>query len=201
MNEQTFGVEKFVIISSKNEIDMLQWRSYLVKNWARLMLARSRLLVLTGIHGCKDGALGGREDRFVANSRKQMVILNRTKADDIHKKEIVMGVEDIGRHSNRSELDLDKLTKAVKEFDPTVILLAFTWSKKSELNDVLRAAGIYTGMVLREERAQITESRHVKLDEGQTEFIRAVAKEKPRNIFLWGSSGTGTTLLLIEEWK
>ena len=43
--------------------------------------------------------------------------------------------------------------------------------EKSELNDVLRSAGIYTGMILREERAQITDSRNVELDEGQTELL------------------------------
>ena len=53
-----FAVDKFVIISSKDEIDMSQWRRYLVTNWERLMPARTRLLVLAGIHGCKDGARG-----------------------------------------------------------------------------------------------------------------------------------------------
>jgi hypothetical protein len=124
--------------------------------------------------------------------------LKKIKRDDFVKKEIVINVEDIGRHGDRSELDLDKLTEAVKSLDPTVILLAFCWSEKSELNDVLRSAGIYTGMILREERAQIIESRHVELDEGQKEVIRTVAEKKPRNIFLWGSSGSGKTLLLIE---
>ena len=53
-------------------------------------------------------------------------------------------------------------------------------------------------MTLREDRAQITESRHVELDEGQKEVIRTVAEKKPRNIFLWGSHGAGKTLLLVE---
>ena len=202
MTERLFAVEKLVIISSRVEIDMSQWRRYLVKNWERLMPARTRLLVLAGIHGCQDGELGGREDTkteaFMEDSRKQMKILKNTKGNKFVEKEIVMALEDIGRHSDRSELDLDKLTRAVKEFDPTVILLAFCWSEKSELNDVLRSAGIYTGMVLREERAQIAESRHVELDEGQKEVIRTVAEKNPKNFFLWGSSGSGKTLLLIE---
>ena len=53
-------------------------------------------------------------------------------------------------------------------------------------------------MTLGEDRAQITESRHVELDERQKEFIRTVAELKPRNIFLWGSHGAGKTLLLVE---
>ena len=63
---------------------------------------------------------------------------------------------------------------------------------------MLWAAGIYTAMMLREERAQITESCLVKLNQGQEDVVRKVAEHKPRNIFLWGSSGTGKALMLVE---
>jgi hypothetical protein len=70
MADSRFAVEKFVIISSKTRMDMLQWRRYLVANWARLMPARTRLLVLAGIHGCQDGRWGaGRTPRRTASSR------------------------------------------------------------------------------------------------------------------------------------
>ena len=43
-----------------------------------------------------------------------------------------------------------------------------------------------------------TESRLVELDQGQEDVVRKIAEQKPRNIFLWGSSGTGKTLMLVE---
>ena len=51
-----------------------------------------------------------------------------------------MKVEDLGQYEDKSELDRDKFTKAVMEFKPTVIVLAFCWSENSELNDILRSA-------------------------------------------------------------
>ena len=175
---------------------MMKWRKYLASHWDRLMPENTRLLVLAGIHGMKDGRLGGREDRedgFVEDSRSQLRVLQRAKAAEIAEKKITMDVEDVGRHD-----DLGQLGEAVRQFRPTVLVLAFCWSKESQLNDVLRAAGIYTAMTLREERAQITESRLVELDQGQEDVVRKIADQKSRNIFLWGSSGTGKTLMLVE---
>ena len=56
---------------------------------------------------------------------------------------------DVGSHRKRNELDANKFVAAVKDFQPTMILLAFCWSHKSELNDLLRAAGIYSSLILR----------------------------------------------------
>ena len=52
-----------VVISTTERIDMRTWRKYLASHWDRLMPENTRLLVLAGIHGMKDGRLGGREDR------------------------------------------------------------------------------------------------------------------------------------------
>ena len=107
-------------------------------------------------------------------------------------------VRDVGSHRKRSELDSDAFIAAVKEFQPTMILLAFCWSHKSELNDLLRAAGIYSTLILREDLAQISESRHVHLDKDQRNLVKKVAEEEPKNVFLWGTSGSGKTLLAAE---
>ena len=191
-----------MIISARDRITMRQWRTHLAGAWERLMPENTRLLVLAGIHGQEDGRLGDREDpdedAFVKDCHKQVNILKKAKDEQILQDNIVIEVEDIGKHKERNEFDSDKFIRKVRDFSPTVLLLAFCWSKLSELNDVLRSAGIYTGMVLKEERAQITESRHVELDEGQKTVIMMIAEKKPQNIFLWGSIGAGKTLLLVE---
>ena len=79
-----------------------------------------------------------------------------------------------------SELDSDKFVSAVKEFRPTMILLAFYWSQKSELNNLLRAAGIYSTLILREDLAQITEDRHVHLDQSQERLISKISEVNPK---------------------
>ena len=169
------------------------------------MQENTRLLILSGVHGNDDGRLGDREDKFVSSCEAQVKNLQKNKSEEIEVKNIQFKVEDIGQidinDQSKRELDEDKFVEAVKEFKPTVLVLAFCWSHKSELNDLLRAAGVYSTLVLREDLAQITESRHVHLDEGQEELIRRIAKEEPKNVFLWGSSGTGKTLMLCEALK
>ena len=200
-----FYDEHLVIISSNEDINMLQWSEHLAENWDRLMKENTRLLVLAGVHGKEDGELGKNEikgrDNFVEDSKKQIERLKRGFKDDIEKRNMEFSVRDVGSHRKRSELDSVAFIAAVKEFHPTMILLAFCWSHKSELNDVLRAAGVYSTLILREDLAQVTESRYVHLDPGQRELIKKVASEKPRGVFLWGTSGSGKTLLLAEALK
>ena len=202
---EAFAQENFVVISSTIPITMRKWRLHLEKNWDTLMKENTRLLVLAGVHGDEDGQLGPNEDKekeaFVCNSEGQIGVLHKNKSDDIAQKNIVMKVEDVGVHRDRSVLDREKFVSAVKDFNPTMILLAFCFSKVSELNDILRAAGIYTGMTVREEMAQITESRSVYLSDNQKGLIDLVASKKAKNVFLWGSSGTGKTVMLAEAVK
>ena len=39
---------------------------------------------------------------------------------------------------------------------------------------------------------------NIELDEKQREIVDYVAENHPKNVFLWGSSGTGKTLLLAQ---
>ena len=56
--EDVFTAENLVIITSKIEIDHLQWRKYFMENWTKLVRKNSKILVLAGIHGVHDGKLG-----------------------------------------------------------------------------------------------------------------------------------------------
>ena len=199
---ETFHHENLVIITSTMEINMMQWKMHIEENWERLMTENTRLLVLAGVHGRQSGSLGANEDKvkeaFVETSLRQTELLKKEFEEDIKRKNIVFSVKDVGAHRNRSELDSDKFVSAVKEFRPTMILLAFCWSQKSELNNLLRAAGIYSTLILREDLAQITEDRHVHLDQSQERLISKVSEVNPKNVFVWGTSGSGKTLMLAE---
>ena len=201
---KAFHEEDLVIISSDKPINMLEWGEHIEENWDRLM-KNTRLLVLAGIHGKEDGGLGGNEvkgkENFVEDSELQVGRLTKKFSEDVEEKNIKLEVRDVGRHRNRHQLDEDKFVAAVKEFQPTMILLAFCWSHKSELNDLLRAAGIYSTLILREDLALITESRRVHVDKDQRNLIEKIAQEDVGNVFLWGSSGSGKTLMLCEALK
>ena len=162
---KVFHEENLVIISSNERINMMRWRSHLKKNWERLMKENTRLLVLAGVHGKEDGRLGENEvegkDNFVKDSEGQVEFLKEKFENDIQKKNISFAVKDVGSHRNRSELDSDAFVSAVREFQPTMLLLAFCWSHKSELNDLLRAAGIYSTLILRYNSTQLSILLHL----------------------------------------
>merc|ERR1719367_2648164 len=178
---------------------------FLILSLSEVMKENTRLLVLTGVHGQQSGEIGGKDNGFVRDSRGQIDLLKGKYKADIVAGKITMEVEDVGLHNasdtSTKKLDEEKFVEAVKKFKPTVLVLAFCWSHKSELNNLLREAGIYSTLILREELAQITESRHVHLDEDQKNLIQRIAEEKPKNVFLWGTSGSGKTLMLAEALK
>ena len=110
-----------------------------------------------------------------------------------------MGTTDIGDHVDPLKgIDEEKLVAAVKKYNPTIISLAFCHTDVSEINDVLRAAGIYTVLIMSQDRAELTEGKYVVLDDKQKEIVERMANEQPQNLILWGSSGTGKTILLTQ---
>ena len=105
------------------------------------MQSNTRLLVLTGVHGDPDGKLGDKEDGFAASCEKQVEILKRSRGKDMEERAIEFNVEDVGKSivsdNGARELDEKKFVDAVRNFKPTVLVLAFCFSQGSELNDLL----------------------------------------------------------------
>ena len=53
-------------------------------------------------------------------------------------------------------------------------------------------------MVIEHDLRQICKNPNAILDQKQSEIIEKVANEKPQNVILFGSSGTGKTILLTQ---
>ena len=53
-------------------------------------------------------------------------------------------------------------------------------------------------MVIEHDLRQICKNPNAKLDEKQSQIIERMVNEKPQNVILWGSSGTGKTILLTQ---
>ena len=60
-----FKEERLVIVTSTDAINVLDWRRYLDQNFDRLARQDSKILILGGIHGRKNGEIGRRDERFV----------------------------------------------------------------------------------------------------------------------------------------
>ena len=198
-----FATENMVIITSTKPIQMIEWRMHLLDHWEEVMKENTRLLVVSGTHGCQDGQLGDNEkesEGFVKQSKRFVEGFKKKRKQDIEQKNIVFAVMDISKHKEGRKVEEEFIT-VLKEFDPSVLLLGFCWSERSELQDILRSAGIYAAMILSEDLKEVTQDRYVKLDPCQKEVIEEMASKRWRNVFLWGTNGTGKTLMLCEGVK
>ena len=198
-----FTAENFAIITSNVEIDSLQWQKYFQDNWNQIIRTNTKVLVLAGIHGGKDGRVGSVDVGLFEEYERQIKFLMKKYKEDLEMKRAEFVLENMGSHmdENKHEINKETFIKAVKKHSPTVITLAFCYTNVSVLNDVLRLSGIYTFIIMSKNRANITEDKCVKLDPVQKQIIKKVSKIQPKNIFLWGSSGSGKTILLTEILK
>ena len=82
---------------------------------------------------------------------------------------------------------------AFQTHQPTMMILGFCYTHVSDMNTLLRAGGVYATIVLKRDLHDITEGRYIVLDQVQEEVIRGVVENNYRNVFLWGSGGSGKT--------
>ena len=118
--------------------------------------------------------------------------------------------------NNKGEFQLDENSKVVlkTEFErllglnrPMVLILASCWSHEGDLSNILRSAGLYSALRLTEDKAELTDEKSFMLDNTQTQIMETVVVDhsnntpgslSARNILLFGSHGTGKTILLTE---
>ena len=143
---QRFEEEKLVVLTSNVEIDMRMWRVYLEENFTRLTRQNSKVFVLGGIHGGEDGRIGERDKKLFEDNIGQLRVLKRNKDKEIRKNKICFENIDLGEYLVNGELNEEKLVGVIKE--PTLIILAYCYTNRSEVDDILRAAGVYAAPIL-----------------------------------------------------
>jgi len=200
---RSFSSEDFVIITSTRAIDAVTQKVYLLRHWDKLCTKNARLALLTGIHGLPDGSIK-RDDKndldyFPLNFNTFII---EGKKADLKAKNAVIKMINLGDYmTDINKVDDDKLVRDIEEYEPTKIILAFCNTKCSELNDLFRSSGIYSYVIMRNDREKISGGRCFMLDHEQRDALKTYIEKKLRNLFLWGSSGTGKTILLVEALK
>ena len=91
---------------------------------------------------------------------------------------------------------------------PTVLILASCFSHFSEISDILCSAGLYSAIRMIEDKALISNEKSFRLDDTQRKVLNAIVIDHymnptpwsldTQNILLFGSHGTGKTILLTE---
>ena len=94
--------------------------------------------------------------------------------------------------------DKKRLVRDIQQFRPTVLCLAFCFSLFSDVTTALRECGVSAEMVIEHDLRRLTGRPGMKLSVQQSEVIRQVVERGLCNLLLWGSAGTGKTLLLCE---
>ena len=128
----------------------------------------------------------------------------------------VVEISSVENPNHKGRYNLDEKSKLVlkSEFErllaskrPIALILASCWSYKGEISAILRSSGIYSTIRLVEDKADITLGKFFKLDSNQIDVLSTVAADhnqndpnhlKYKNVFLYGSHGTGKTILLSE---
>ena len=191
-----FKEERLVIVKSTNEITVLDWREYLNKNFERLARQDSKILILGGIHGQQDGKIGREDKDWVCWNNQQIGWLERKRAKEISERNIKIEHVDLGACLVDDKLDEGLLKAAIQ--DPTLVFLAFCFTDVSVLNDILRGAGIYAAMIVKQETNMVTEGHYARLDPVQEMVVREVGDRKVSNVFIWGSGGSGKTIVATQ---
>ena len=201
------------ILMSSTEVAHYDWITAItdMDGQLRSEYAKSggRIAILTGVDGRRDGTpVECRE--FYKTDICQMG--KKFKLEELErKKDIKIQCFDVGKlackiRSIKSKLapdfndcqELKDIEDELRKFDPTVAIHAYCWSDHSILNWVLQSRGINAELNVRWDLAIITNGRYITMDQIQKDVLVEVVNERPGVVFLWGSSGTGKTLVAVQ---
>jgi len=137
------------------------------------------------------------EDQAAVNWLRGQYCPKKTEIDRL---KVEFELLDLGQfltenESGNFDIDIARLGPAIVDKKPNIILLAFCFSKMSELNDQLISVGIYANLMFQEDSLMITRGRCITLGSEQQQFVKTIGRKKPRAILIHGPFGSGKTLL------
>ncbi len=196
-----FTFNNMVVITSNEPISMYSFRRYLMDNWKDIMKDNTRLLILCGFHGNRDGKFLGTDEGLVEDTKGQLEYLEEHKKQDMDARNITIKYEpikDIHLDEENKEPKLDEIIRLIMKNEPTILLLASCYTSFSIINDALKSQGVYSVLIMQKERDRITEGRCIFLDSEQKRAIFEIAERRPQLVTFQGNFGTGKTILLME---
>ncbi len=146
---EEFSSEHNVIIYSNYDARSMDWDDYMRKNWDRLIRRRSSVLVLAGIHGNEDGSLGRVDPELVLDYQEKVKGIQEDYAADLAEREAAVDVLDLAGYVVERTVDgvlerdvnAARLTEDVERRKPTVIVIAFCWTRSDSVASCHRRGG------------------------------------------------------------
>ena len=185
---------------------------------------RGKIICLVGVHGDKKGHVTTEKNeqlkkwvRRIPNFQnfgdRSISLQSFLKNMDVELEMLDISQFHVSQDRVFSQ-ELDDKIKTVLNQDESMeifLVLAMCYSNVSITNDILRSAGIYSNLIISEDRGRTSKGRCLTLDKDQSLILKEVSdyhanfddgqllqENKPKNILLWGSSGTGKTLILAQ---
>ena len=182
------------------------------KFWAK----KSRILIICGFHTSHTGEMGASYSAFHGLISKHLDDLEQELITEIKDMEyefesLLLSTVPYKDVDGNMKYELDRLghrnlrskfLSVLESESPHVLVFGTCFSKKSEVNDYISACGLYPVLFLSSDKGNVTQGRCFALDPQQRKILKKTQKSldegRPQHVFLWGSNGTGKTLLLVE---
>ena len=196
----SFLNEHRAVITSIDTLSAIHWRKYLLTNWVNLTegLSKIRILIVTGVHGDKDGGFGGDAENVKDCHNQVRIISKKLQLDPISAEFLVIDMKDFfGDNSTFNEFEF---LQYFKNFHPHLTILSICFSQVSKVKNVLERSGLFPELKLERNLVVATKGRVIELDENQKNLIATVAKPEniEKSVVIKGPEGAGKTLLGTE---
>ena len=201
---EKFHVENNVIITTKDAITVEEVSNYLKENFNKFKVG-SEFVILCGIHGSKDGAMGhfdydlvddyrGMFERFlVAKHFQAQAKVIKERKYQMGNVLTVLSKPDRNREGRyvlyesskeRIKMEFERVANAQK---PIVLILASCWSFRSEISNILRSTGLYAALNLSEDRGKITAGKMFTLTNEQQNFLKIIIEHPEiKDVIIFG---------------
>ena len=164
----SFLNEHRAVITSIDTLSAIHWRKYLLTNWVNLTegLSKIRILIVTGVHGDKDGGFGGDAENVKDCQNQVRILSNKLQIDsEAVKFKVIDMKEFIDDSSTFNELEF---LNNFKNFHPHLTILSICFSQVSKVKNILERSGLFPELKLERNLVVATKGRVIELDENHT---------------------------------
>ena len=205
MADELFHVENDVIITTKDEITAWDVFDYIKKYLFKFRIG-TMFMIVCGVHTFEDGKLGETDldlvdqyqamfDWFLYGTTDEELEIVQIVKERKFKMGTILQIDSKKVNNDQENYVLCPKSKESLKLNfehiltiqvPIVLILASCWSHRSEISQILRAAGLYSALNVSEERGKITAGKIIKLDQEQQDFLRCLTYDLDKKDIIVG---------------